>query len=190
MVHTHGFGIVSAGVFGGRLRQNTASGEDELCQVVCLIVSRSEDASLPFFQGDSDTEAKQYSLVAKKMRNIRKVLREDDVDPLIHTQSWQPLENSSRMEPTPPVLSSCAHWVTRPQLRCTISRGQRRLHFAMRERSVVDPLTSYWGHRMEQYFQRQRKHLAPTDNRVPRCIRVQGKHTGVPRVPDNAFAES
>ena len=26
------------GVFGERLRQNTASGEDELCQVVCLIV--------------------------------------------------------------------------------------------------------------------------------------------------------
>ena len=44
----HGFGIVSAGVFGGRLRQNTASSEEELCQVVCL------------------TKAKQYSLVAKK----------------------------------------------------------------------------------------------------------------------------
>ena len=47
-----------------------------------------------------------------KKGNIRKVLREDDMDPLIHTLSGQPLKNSSRMEPTPPVLSSFAHWVT------------------------------------------------------------------------------
>ena len=48
------------------------------------------------------------------------MLRENDMDPLIHTQSGQALENSSRMEPTPSVPSSCAHWVTRPQLRCAI----------------------------------------------------------------------
>ena len=52
--------------FSGRLRQNTASGEEELCQVVCLVVSCSEEASCTFFSGNSDTMAKQYSLVARK----------------------------------------------------------------------------------------------------------------------------
>ena len=72
MVHVVS-GIVSAGVFGGRLRQNTASGEDELCQVVCLIVSCAEEASRTFFEGDSDTEAKQYSLLARKTKYPKSV---------------------------------------------------------------------------------------------------------------------
>ena len=61
---------------------------------------------------DNDTKAKQYSLVSRKIRNTRKVLREHDMDPLIHTQSGRPLENSSRMEPMPSVLVSCAHLVS------------------------------------------------------------------------------
>ena len=36
----------------------------------------------------------------------------------------------------------------------------------MQERSVVDPLASYWGHWLEQHFQRQRKLSAPSENRV------------------------
>ena len=51
--------------FGGRLRQNTASGEEELCQVVCLIVVFRRGI-VYFFSGNSDTMAKQYSLVARK----------------------------------------------------------------------------------------------------------------------------
>ena len=34
------------------------------------------------------------------------------MDPPILSESEQSLENSSRMEPTPSVLSSCAHWAT------------------------------------------------------------------------------
>ena len=34
------------------------------------------------------------------------------MDPPIHTDSEQSLESSSRMEPTPSVHSSCAHWAT------------------------------------------------------------------------------
>ena len=41
------------------------------------------------------------------------VLREDDIDPPIHTETEQQLGSSSQMEPTPSVPSSCAqkiHW--------------------------------------------------------------------------------
>ena len=34
------------------------------------------------------------------------------MDPPIHTDSEQSLENSSRIEPTSSVHSSCAHWAT------------------------------------------------------------------------------
>ena len=92
----HDFGIVQAGIFGGRLRQNTASGEEE------FIVSCSRRQRYKGKAVQSRFEKKFF----------RKVLRKHDVDPLIHTQSGRPLENSSRMEPMPSVLSSCAHWVS------------------------------------------------------------------------------
>ena len=89
-------------------------------------------------------------LVAKKKRNIRKVLREDDVDFPIHTQSGQPLQYSSRMEPTTVdsfIMRSLGHLTTTPVynfLRLIVFGTT--LHFAMQERSVVDPLASYWRH--------------------------------------------
>ena len=132
------FRNVSAGVFGGRLRHNTASGEEELC-LVRLVVSCLEEASR-IFQGDSDTKAKEYSLVAKKKRNIRKVLREDDMDPLTHIQSGQPLEKffaDGANAVGSFIMRSLGHLTTTPVynfLRLTT------LHFAMQERSVEDPL--------------------------------------------------
>ena len=78
------------------------------------------------FLKETVIQSKAVQSHCEKKRNIQKVLREDDMDPLTHTQSWQPLENSLRMEPTPSVffiIRSLGHLTTTPEYN---SCGQRR----------------------------------------------------------------
>ena len=107
-------------------RVSTADGCDktlhqvrmELCQVVSLIgvVFRGGIAYIFLQETVIQRQSSTVSL-RRKNHNIRKVLREDGMDPLTHTQSGQPLEHSSRMQAKAAgsfIMCSLGHLTTTP----------------------------------------------------------------------------